>query len=303
MAGGHRPGYRSRSLPSHGAGHRPGRAGAADLHHRASVHPAGGEHAGPPQAAAADLVGRRPGHGGPRRRARGGCAVRRRDGRQSPGVGDSADRHRHLRGGGDHRRRADAGKRARGGVRPGGRLRLRADRDADEERGSGPAAGHRAVLRHLAAVRDRGGRGRRPVPAAERPAGGLARRRPTPAYPRRRADQRLLRRVRLRRGRADRRVAARDRDRRRDRSGRRLHRTVPLAGPDPRRPARGITREPAADRIAGRGPPVSGYRPARPGRSPACGRTRRCPSGSGRSRARRAPAARRCRRGSRTRCR
>ena len=48
---------------------------------------------------------------------------------------------------------------------------------------------------------------------------------------------------------------------------------------------------------------ASGCRRARPGWSPACGRTRRCPSGSGRSRARRAPAARRCRRGSRTRCR
>jgi drug/metabolite transporter (DMT)-like permease len=49
--------------------------------------------------------------------------------------------------------------------------------------------------------------------------------------------------------------------------------------------------------------PVSGCRPARRGWSPACGRTRRCPSGSGRSRARPAPAARRCRRGWRTRCR
>ena len=49
--------------------------------------------------------------------------------------------------------------------------------------------------------------------------------------------------------------------------------------------------------------PASGCRPAHQGWSPACGRTRRCPSGSGRSRARRAPAARRCRRGSRTRCR
>jgi drug/metabolite transporter (DMT)-like permease len=49
--------------------------------------------------------------------------------------------------------------------------------------------------------------------------------------------------------------------------------------------------------------PVSGCRPARPGCAPACGRTRRCPSGPGRSRGRPAPAARRSRRGSRTRCR
>ena len=47
----------------------------------------------------------------------------------------------------------------------------------------------------------------------------------------------------------------------------------------------------------------SGCRPARPGCSPACGRRPRCPSGSGRSRARPAPAARRCRRGPHTRCR
>ncbi len=49
--------------------------------------------------------------------------------------------------------------------------------------------------------------------------------------------------------------------------------------------------------------PASGCRPVRPGRSPACGRTRRCPSESGRSRVRPVPAARRCRRESRTRCR
>jgi hypothetical protein len=48
---------------------------------------------------------------------------------------------------------------------------------------------------------------------------------------------------------------------------------------------------------------VSGCRPAHPGRALACGRTRRCPSGSGRSRGRQAQAARRCRRGWRTRCR
>ena len=41
------------------------------------------------------------------------------------------------------------------------------------------------VLQYLAAVRDRGSRGRRAVAAAERPAGGLARRRPAAAHPRR----------------------------------------------------------------------------------------------------------------------
>ena len=30
------------AVPGHRAGHRPGRAGAAHLHHRAAVHPAGG---------------------------------------------------------------------------------------------------------------------------------------------------------------------------------------------------------------------------------------------------------------------
>jgi drug/metabolite transporter (DMT)-like permease len=49
--------------------------------------------------------------------------------------------------------------------------------------------------------------------------------------------------------------------------------------------------------LSGRPEPVSGCRPARPGCAPACGRRRRCPSGSGRSRGRPAPAARRCRRG------
>ena len=242
MAGGHRHGHGGRGLPGYGAGHWPGCAGAAHLHHRAPVHPAGGEQAGPSQAAADDLVGRRPGHGRPRRRPRGGRAVRRRDGRQPQGVGDGADRHRHLRGGGNHRRRTDAGQRARGGVRPGGRLRLRADRDAAEERGVGPVPRDRAVLQLLAAVRDRGGRRRRAVPAAERPAGGLAGRRPAAAHPRRRADQLLLRGDRLRRGREHRRLAARHRDRRRDRGGYRLHRAVPLAGPGPRRPAHRIIR-------------------------------------------------------------
>jgi hypothetical protein len=242
MAGGHRPGHPGRGLPGHCAGYRPGRAGTAHLHHRAPVHPAGIEQAGPPSAAADDLVGRRPGHGVPRGRARGGRTVRRRDGRQRQSVGRGADRHRHLRGGGDHRRRADPGERARSGVRPRGRLRLRADRDAAEERDGGPIAGHRAILHLLAAVRGRGSRGRRAVPAAERPAGGLAGRRPAPAHPRRRADQRLLWGVRLRRGGADRRLAARDRDCSRDRDSRRLHRAVPLAGLDTEPPADGITR-------------------------------------------------------------
>ena len=49
----------------------------------------------------------------------------------------------------------------------------------------------RGVLQLLGAVRDRGRRGRCAVPAAERPAGRLAGRRPAAAHPRRRADQRL----------------------------------------------------------------------------------------------------------------
>ena len=240
MAGRHRHGGPGRGVPGDRAGHRPGRAGTAHLHHRAAVYPAGGEQAGASQAAADDLVGRRPGHGRPRRRARGRRAVRRRDERQRQGVGAGPDRHRHLRGGGDHRRRADPGERACGGVRPGGRLRLRADRDADEERGGGPGSRHRAVLQHLAAVRDRRRRGRRAVPAAERPAGWLAGRRPAAAHPRRRADQRGLRGDRLRRGREHRRLAARHRNRRRARHRRRLHRALPLAGPGPRPQSGGI---------------------------------------------------------------
>src|SRR2546423_1657088 len=58
----------------------------------------------------------------------------------------------------------------------------------------------------------------------------------------RRADQRLLRGHGVRRERADRRVAARRRDRRGARDSRRLHRAVPLAGPGPRRRAAGTSR-------------------------------------------------------------
>ncbi len=240
MAGRHRHGRPGRGVPGYRTGHRPGRAGPAHLHHRAAVHPAGGEQAGPPQAAAEDLVGRRPGHGGSRRRPRGRRAVRRRDERQPQSVGGGADRHRHLPGGGDHRGRAHPGQRASGGVRPGGRLRLRADRDAAEERGGSPGSRHRGVLQLLAAVRDRGRRGRGAVPPAERPAGRLAGRRPATAHPRRCADQRLLRGDRPRRGREHRRLAARHRDRRRARHRRRLHRALPLAGDGARGSARGI---------------------------------------------------------------
>ncbi len=62
---------------------------------------------------------------------------------------------------------------------------------------------------------------------------GSTRLRPAAAHPRRRADQRLLRGDRLGRAGADRRVAARRRDRRPDRGGRRLRRAVPLAGHGP----------------------------------------------------------------------
>ena len=62
---------------------------------------------------------------------------------------------------------------------------------------------------------------------------GCTRLRPAAAHPRRRADQRLLRGDRLGRAGADRRVAARHRDRRPDRGGRRLRRAVQLAGPGP----------------------------------------------------------------------
>ena len=71
-------------------------------------------------------------------------------------------------------------------------------------------------------------------------------------------------------------------------------------------PGRGEPGSPPCAQADLPGPPpesASGCRPARPGWSPACGRTRRCPSGSGRSHARPVPAARRCRRGSRTRYR
>ena len=144
MAGRHRHGRRGRGVPGHRAGHRPGRAGAAHLHHRAAVHPAGGEQAGPAQAAAADLVGRRPGHGLPR--GSGSRPPRRRAAGRAPALrvwAAGPHRHRLLRGGGDHRRRPDQRERPRGGVRPGRRLRLRADRDAAEERGGGPGHGDR----------------------------------------------------------------------------------------------------------------------------------------------------------------
>ena len=193
VAGRHRHGRGGLGVPGDRAGHRPGRAGTAHLHHRAAVHPAGGEQAGPSQAAAADLVGRGPGHGRPRRRARGRRSVGRGDERQPQGLGRGAHRHRLLRGDSDHHRRQDQGERPRGGVRPGRGLRLRADRDAAEERGGGPGHQRRRVLQLLGALRDRGRRGRRAVPAAERPAGRLAGGRPAAAHPRRRADQRLLR--------------------------------------------------------------------------------------------------------------
>ena len=87
------------------------------------------------------------------------------------------------------------------------------------------------------------------------------------------------------------------------------HRTRAVRSRDPQtaHPVRSVhdrRRGPGRPRLARPAPgPASGCRPAHRERSPACGRTRRCPSGSGRSRVRPAPAARRCRRGSRTRCR
>ena len=191
LAGRDRAGHPGRGLPGHRAGHRPGGAGPAHLHHRAAVHPARGQPGEPPPAAPDDVVRGRLGHGQP-----GGRARRRRPVgwvglRQHQGVDYRADRHRRLRGGGDHRGRPGPRQRAGGGAGPRGRLRLRADRHAAEERGGGPAARCRGVLQHLAAVRDRRGRGRRAVPAAERPAGRVAGLRPAAAHPGRRADQRL----------------------------------------------------------------------------------------------------------------
>jgi hypothetical protein len=242
MAGRDRPGHRGRGVPGHRARHRPGRAGPAHLHHRAAVHAAGRVQARAPQAAADDLVGRRPGHRQPGWRA--GCrgAVRRDRARAAQGLDHRADRHRRLRGRRHHRRRPDAGQHPGRGAWARRRLRLRADRHADEERRVGPVPGHRPVLHGLAALRDRRRRGRRAVLAAERPAGGLPDRRPAPAHPRRRADQLLLRSHRLQRERADGRLPARHRDRRRDRRRHRLHRAVPLPRPDARAPACGIIR-------------------------------------------------------------
>src|SRR6185437_3855676 len=176
-------------------------------------------------------------------RARGRRSVGRGDERQPQGLGRGAHRHRLLRGDSDHHRHQDQGKRPRGGLRPGRGLRLRADRDAAEERGGGPGHQRRRVLQLLGALRDRDRRGRCAVPAAERPAGRLAGGRPAAAHPRRRADQRLLRGDGPRRGSQHRRRAARHRDRRRDRHRHRLHRAVPLAAdgaPGPA-PARRVT--------------------------------------------------------------
>jgi len=217
-------------VPGHSAGDRAGRAGATHLHHRTAVYPAGGEQADPPQAAPADLAGRGPGHGQPRRGACGGGAVGRDNARPPQGLGDDADRHRLLRGDRDRHWRASDRKRPRGRARSRGGLRLRADRDADEERDGRPVAGGRAVLHLLAAVRDRRGRGRCAILAAERPAGRLADRRPAAAHPRRCTDQLLLRGDGLQRERPDRRMAARRRDRRRHRGCHRLYRALPLAG-------------------------------------------------------------------------
>src|SRR5487761_1284766 len=69
------------------------------------------------------------------------------------------------------------------GVRAGRALRLRAHRDADEERDDSPVQRGRAVLHLLGAVRHRGGRPRGAVPAAERPAGRFPGGRPAAAHP------------------------------------------------------------------------------------------------------------------------
>ena len=229
MAGRHRDGHPRRGLPGHRAGHRPGGAGPAHLHHRAALHPAGGQLGESPSAAPADLVGGGPSHGQPGRRAGGRRSVGRVGPGQHQGVGHCADRHRRFRGGGDQRGRPGPGQRARSGARPRGGLRLRADRDADEERGSVALPRGRSFLRLVAAVRDRRGRGRRAVPPAERAPSGVAGRRPAAADPGRRPDQHLLRSDRFRRGRANRWLAGRP-DPGRDRDWGRLHRAIPFTG-------------------------------------------------------------------------
>ena len=65
--------------------------------------------AGAPRAAAADLVGRGPGHGQSRCRAGGRGALGRHHPGSARGMDHRADRHRLFRGRRDHRGGADAG--------------------------------------------------------------------------------------------------------------------------------------------------------------------------------------------------
>ena len=120
------------------------------------------------------------------------------------------------------------GEAPRGPARAGRRLRLRADRGADQERDGGPRRRGGRILQQLAHLRRRRGRRRVAVPVAERAAGRLPRRLAADAHRRRRADQHRPRRHAIQRGIAGRLVAApADRRARADHRRLRANREVP----------------------------------------------------------------------------